>query len=342
MDKSLQLLVNAIATAGGDSLWVADEHVSDAALAQVRPRENLCVLTNRCDVAALCAARGIRVVASDFVFPSGQRFAHIFFRVAKEKALVHHVINSALTALAGGGTLWLAGEKNDGIKTYLEKAGARAGNAASLQRVGGCVLGAIARGEHLAAQLPDQAYGELRRVEFAAGFSAWSKPGIFGWQKIDAGSAFLIEHLSDAFAQPPARVLDLGCGYGYLSVCAARQWPEAEFVAIDNNVTAVAASARNFAEYLIRGRVACSNCGDDIDEKFPAILCNPPFHQGFDVEAELTLRFLRNTRRLLARSGRALFVVNQFIGLERAATPLFRQVEVVARNKSFKLVLLEN
>jgi 16S rRNA (guanine1207-N2)-methyltransferase len=345
MDKSLHLLIGAINATRGTALWVADEHVTAAALAQVQPRADLCVITNRCDVAAHCEQRGIRVATNDFLLSSDQHYAAIFFRVAKEKALVHHVINTALDALAIGGTLWLAGDKNDGIKTYLDKAATRAGTAASLQRDGASLLGAVQRGAQLGALLPDQTYAELRHVEFSAEFSAWSKPGIFGWQKIDAGSAFLIEHLRDVFPQyqqePPARVLDLGCGYGYLSVSAARQWPATEFVASDNNATAVAACVRNFSEYAIHGEVICSDCGAAIDEKFSAILCNPPFHQGFDVDAELTARFLRNTRRLLARGGRALFVVNQFIGLERAATPLFARVDVVARNKSFKLVVLE-
>lgn len=345
MDKSLQLLITAINAAKGPSLWLADEHVTAAALAQVQPRADLCVITNRCDVAAHCEQRGIRVAINDFLLTGDQQYAAIFFRVAKEKALVHHVINRALTALAVGGTLWLAGDKNDGIKTYLDKAATRAGTAVSIQRDGASLLGSLVRAQPLGESLPDQTYADLRRVEFSANFSAWSKPGIFGWQKIDAGSAFLIEHLQQVFpaekGQIPTRVLDLGCGYGYLSLSAARHWPAAEFVASDNNATAVIACARNFSEFTLRGEVICSDCGAAIDEKFSAILCNPPFHQGFDVDAELTLRFLRNTRRLLARGGRALFVVNQFIGLERAAAPLFAKVDVVARNKSFKLVVLE-
>lgn len=342
MDKSLHMLTDAIAAIAGTRLWIADEHVSATALAQVQPRDGLSVLTNRCDVAAQCETRGLPVVTNDFVLAPGVRYDHIFFRVAKEKALVHHVINRALAALNERGTLWLAGAKNDGIKTYLEKAAAYAGSVAAIERDSGHMRAAIVRAAlNRDALLPDQDYPYLRRVDFSADFSAWSKPGLFGWQKIDAGSAFLIEHLSAVFANAPARILDLGCGYGYLSLMAARHWPAAEFIATDNSATAILACAENFSDKNINGKVACSDCGDAIDEKFSAILCNPPFHSGFDVEAAQTLRFLRNTRRLLARGGRALFVVNQFIGLEKIAEPLFAKVEVVARNKSFKLIALD-
>ncbi|MDB6063215.1 MAG: rRNA methyltransferase [Verrucomicrobiaceae bacterium] len=341
MDKSLQLLINNMASASGETVWVADEHVNDAVLAQVHPRADFRVLTNRCDIAARCEARGINVTLNDFIFPENVALAHVFFRVAKEKALVHHVINAGLAALAAGGTLWLSGEKNEGIKTYLEKAAARAGRVAELERGSGCTLGAIARTQQLGAELDDQFYPQLRHLQFDEVFSAWSKPGIFGWQKIDSGSEFLIEHLHDVFVEPPARVLDLGCGYGYLSLSAALRWPRAEFIATDNNLTAVTTCARNFSENKIQGEVIAADCGENVAGKFPAILCNPPFHQGFDVEADLTLRFLQGARRLLARGGRALFVVNHFIGLEKQAQPLFARVEVVARNKGFKLIALD-
>ena len=349
MDKSLHLLIDALNLCGGQRLWFADEHVDPDALALVRADAGLSVATHRCDVAARCKTAGLAVTLSDFVVPNAgasdaeaAAFDGIFLRVAKEKALVHHLINTALEALPPGGTLWLAGEKNEGIRTYLDKAAARAGTAPVLERNGSALLGAVRRGATLGEPLPDQDYANMRRVAFSADFAAWSKPGIFGWQKIDAGSAFLIEHLGAAFRQPPRRVLDLGCGYGYLSLLAAQRWPEAEVVATDNNVAAVAACQRNFAERAINGTAVISDCADDgIEGRFGAVLCNPPFHQGFEVEGDLTLHFLRSARRRFARNGRALFVVNQFIPLERKAEPLFARVEVIARNPSFKLVLLE-
>lgn len=338
MDKSLQQLHAAIAASAGPSLWLADEQVGGFAPAA---RADLAAVSNRCDVVAWLRGCGIDAALSDFEFAAAG-YAHVFFRVAKEKALVHHAINRALEALAPGGTLWLAGDKHDGIKTYLDKATAYAGGDRRIERNGTSLLGAITAGSALDPQrrLDDQAYTELRRIDFSAEFSAWTKPGVFGWQKIDAGSALLIEQLGPLWPQPPRRVLDLGCGYGYLGLRAASHWPQARFIATDNNIAAVRACARNFAEFGIDGAALCSDVGADIDERFDAVLCNPPFHQGFDVEDELTARFLRATRRLLARGGRALFVVNQFIPLERLARAHFGEAEVVARNRSFKLVLL--
>ena len=340
-DAATRQLLQYIAASTGPTLWLADEQVDAAAVRAAPVRPQLVAASNRCDVAAALTARGIPATAMDFTgeWPGGLR--HVALRIAKEKALVHYLINRALEVLPAGGELFLSGYKNEGIKTYLEKAAARAGGAIHTERDDGALRGVVVRGAELGAPLPDQDYASLRPVAFDAQLTLWSRPGIFGWQKLDAGSELLVEHLAAVWPEAPARVLDLGCGYGYLTVQAARRWPRAEFVATDNNVAAVAACARNIEQENIRGAAVADDCAGALRDPFDAILCNPPFHQGFDVEGELTQRFLRATQRLLRRGGRALFVVNQFIGLERKAAELFGAVDVVARNRSFKLVVVE-
>ncbi len=340
MDLCLQQLLPRLGSTGR-RLWIADEQV-DAAAAAVAPAD-ICAITNRCDVQVLLQARGIDCALNDFDldFFGSEPFDLIVFRVAKEKPVVHHVINTALQRLKPGGWLWLAGEKNDGVRTYVDKAAACVGTTAQLERDGPRLLGGIQRGAELGEPLDDRDYTAWRQLQLTPDLSIWSKPGIFGWQKLDAGSAFLIDHLDAVFAQPPERVLDLGCGYGYLTLMAARRWPQAHVTATDNNVAAVEACRRNLRDAGINGEVFCSDAGSGIDGRFNAILCNPPFHAGFDIETDLTEKFLAAAARLLAPGGRALFVVNLFIGLEARAQKQFRRVDTIARNRSFKLVAME-
>lgn len=342
MDAATQLLLNHLHTVKGPTLWLADEQIDRWSITAAPARSNLFALSNRCDVAAALNARGIAATLSDFDLSATPPVAHALFRVAKEKALVHHVINAALEKLPPGGTLMLSGYKGDGIKTYIEKAATRAQGEVQIERDSGALLGIITRGAELGAPLNDMDYAQPRQIALSDEFTVWTKPGVFGWQKIDAGSAFLCEHLTQVWPQAPQHVLDLGCGYGYLTVRAAAQWPTAHFIATDNNIAATQICARNLQERKIMGRVECSDVGDTLHAKFDAILCNPPFHQGFAHERALTEKFLRQTQRLLQRGGRALLVVNQFIGLEKIAEPLFKRVDVIASNKSFKLVVLNH
>lgn len=341
MDVATQLLLRNAAACEGPLLWLADEQIECAAIAALPARGAVFALANRCDVVAAFAARAIPAALSDFDFAIAPPFHCALFRVAKEKALVHHVINRALEQLPLGGTLLLSGDKGDGIKTYIEKAAARAQGDWRIERDCGALLGCITRGAELAAPLDDQGYARPRQIEFTPDFSAWSKPGIFGWKKIDAGSSFLFDHVEQVWHEPPRRVLDLGCGYGYLSVRALRHWPQAQCLAVDNNIAAIHVCALNLREFGVRAATLCDNAGAAIEQRFDAILCNPPFHQGFAHEDELTEKFLRQTYRLLDRGGRALFVVNQFIGIEKMAATIFTRIDVIARNNSFKLVVLE-
>lgn len=345
IDAATRQLLHHLAATTGPTLWFADEHIDAAAAAALAPRADLLAVSNRSDVVAALRARGATAQLADFDAAPPAALQHVAFRIAKEKALVHYAINRALELLPPGGTLFLSGYKNEGIKTYLEKAAQRAGGDCRTERDSGATAGIVVRGAALGPALPDQDYATLREVSFDPVGALWTKPGIFGWQKLDAGSTFLLEHLDAVWPTAPQRVLDLGCGYGYLTVQAARRWPAATFVATDNNVAAVAACARNIAQRGIRGEAVADDCAAGLQATaahgFDAILCNPPFHQGFDVEGELTQRFLNATRRLLRRGGRALFVVNQFIPLEQKAAALFARVDAVARNRSFKLLALE-
>jgi 16S rRNA (guanine1207-N2)-methyltransferase len=60
------------------------------------------------------------------------------------------------------------------------------------------------------------------------------------------------------------------------------------------------------------------------------------------VDDQLANKFLSQTKRLLNRSGQALFVVNTFIPLEHKAKAYFEQVDVMANNGSFKLINLKH
>lgn len=322
----------------GATLWVADEQMIDVPAAA-----GIQLLTNRWDLYRRAQAQGLTAQLSDFDFSGWAPGALgcVGYRISKEKAIVHHVINEALARLPPGGQLWLAGHKQEGIRTYLDKAAALAGRSPQLHRLGGGgLLACVERGESLGTPLDDQHYADWRRVE--ADPALWTKPGIFGWQRIDAGSALLVDQLATACPTPPQRVLDLGCGYGYLAASAARQWPRATVIATDSNIAAVAAAARNLAEQLPREQwhAVAGDCGDQVEGQVDAVLCNPPFHRGFATEADLTERFLAAAAAKLSRGGGALFVVNRFIPLVARSRRYFAGADVVADDGRFLVVFL--
>ncbi len=189
--------------------------------------------------------------------------------------------------------------------------------------------------------LPDSDYADLRVIDETLGLV--SKPGVYGWNKIDKGSALLVSCIPQVLQrlpQAPQRVADLGCGYGYLPVVAQAHIGDAQWLLTDNNATALVASRSNVERHAIDAEVVLADCAEGLTGPVDIGLCNPPFHQGFAVEDGLTERFLSAARRLLRPGGCALFVVNQFIALPRKAESLFADCRPLAEAQGFRVYCL--
>lgn len=314
-DPVLDALLPVVAESRGSALWVAEEQQSSPSLAEALKSRGATYLSNRWDQVDWMASQGVAATFNDFdLAEAGQDLAHVFLRVAKQRDLMHHLINQAVEVLAPDGRLWLAGLKGEGIKTHLKRARQRLGGEQIKYRAGGGVeLAALTLGQPGDA-LPTNDYPSLRRLELAPGQHYWTKPGIYGWDKIDNGSRLLVELVQASFAELGGQsVLDLGCGYGYLACQAAVLGPR-RLVATDSCAGALAATRRNLQDRApdLDSQVVASDSGQGIDASFDLILCNPPFHLGFGTSPELHRRFLAATARLLKDNGHAIFVVNSF------------------------------
>ena len=347
-DPSVALLAQQLHDLEGSCLIVADENWVDAPWMTIAQSGNAkrILRSNRYEIAQAATQAGLSTQFSDFDFNDLETasFDSILFRVSKERAVSHHVINQASVLLKRGGTLMLSGEKTDGVKTYTSHANKLFGDNCQPRKSGNYYLSRLTKHSDDGKHLDDKNYLTLRTIGSPEHLPLQSKPGIFGWNKIDQGSALLIHQLPQ-FIQSfgeinrPQSLLDLGCGYGFLS-CAAAQQGLTKITATDNNAAALKACKVNFDALEVDGTVLAGDAGCQIEERFDAIICNPPFHQGFNIDSELTAKFLNASKRLLAPRGRALFVVNNFIPLEKKAQDYFPRVREVARSNSFKLIMV--
>lgn len=346
-DTSVGLLLKKMPKLHGNWIIVADENwygVNWSTFSGSDGKTPL-IFSNRIDIAEAVQTAGLACTFNDFDFSSlpQQSLDGILYRVSKERATSHHVINCARTLLKPSATLLLSGQKNDGIKTYVKQAGQLFDDSVSTEKNGNAYTATIQLNQLDGGALDDKDYPQLRPVQTKVNLTFQSKPGIFGWNKIDLGSQFLVDYLAEflaGFKKPPRSVLDLGCGYGYLSLQAMEQGFE-RLVATDNNAAALLATRENLgvidkASWDVIG----ADAGNQISETFDTILCNPPFHSGFAIDGALSIKFLSNTKRLLKKSGKALFVVNSFIPLEHKATNYFDHINLLTSNGSFKLIML--
>lgn len=325
-------------------LLVLDEHQSP--LPAPRHAESR-ALTNRYDVCTSARRQGWPCSFSDFLITRELLLdcKRALYRVSKEKRVVEHVLQSLWQQLPVGGELHLAGYKDEGIKTFAKRAKAAWDcNEVLVRGDRQLHLYAFTKLSDSAEPLQPEDYHALQTIGEWNGAPLLSKPGIFAWDRIDDGTAYLLDYLPQLLADKPTaplRTLDLGCGYGLLAL-ALVQAGCGEVVATDNNAAALRACEGNLeqAQSWQNISVVADDCGSNLRGSFDVILCNPPFHQGFDVEQDLTDRFLETAFRLLKPGAQALFVVNAFIPLERKATVWFSQVEKVADNGRYKLVVI--
>ena len=354
MTASLQPLLDQLHRTRGPALWLADESNAAALASLANYGPDLTLISNRFDIAEAARQLGINAHFSDFDaaflehLPPAQRPRQAFYRVSKERPVVNHIINRVFGLLPSGGNLWLSGQKTQGIKTYFSQAGRLFECGNRLIKQGDNYWGHLEKIAPSGESLNDKHYTEMRWIKPADGDEFLSKPGTYGWDKIDKGSAFLAAQIPNIVAERDTRALhflDLGCGYGYLTL-QCRDIKFASMTATDNNAAAINCARANFEHFGVPAKVVADDCGASLTGGFDLILCNPPFHQGFTMDGALTDKFLTSALRLLAPKGRAYFVVNVFIPLETKAGAIQAKhgrgsVATIANNGHFKIIELQ-
>lgn len=339
MDNCLNLLLPLVES-DKSCLLLLDENLADSDLS-IELKGKVKCLSNRFDIAQQLQAFDCQFNDWNLsVYP--QLFDRILFRISKEKPINHRIINQALKKLTPHGEIIFSGQKKQGTKSYAQKLKKQLGNG-DLEKHGLDYLFRAQVKNLNHETFDDQDYQKLRPISSAT--TIQSKPGQFGWNKIDAGSSLLIEELNKLELTPALSVLDLGCGYGYLSLAALNSDHEInKLCATDNNAAALISTTANLEPWKdkIDLDVIAADCGQSIEQRFDLILCNPPFHQGFAVDDSLGDLFLASAKQHLKSGGIALFVVNSFLPLEKKSKPLFKRCECLHNNKQFKVLKLSN
>jgi len=349
-DTATDWLARAILdSARPDSLYCLDENgqLGLEALADQTLTKGLRIVSNRFDLAERATTLGLDAHFNDFDLSALTEASldQVFYRISKEKPLVHHILNQTGRLLKPGGELILAGQKQEGIKTYIQKAAQRLGTGRTrAEKLGQIYTARIRRETQLGEALDSNDYERPRLVGQWQGMTFYSKPGLFGWQKEDQGSRLLLDQLPPLLRSDwPRSLLDLGCGYGYLGLVTAKCLAPAGLercVFTDNNAAALAMARYNLARQGLGAEVIPANAGQGIQGPFDLILCNPPFHQGFRPDNRLIQTFLAQTRAMLAPGGRAVFVVNQFIPLKEAASRYFNRYRSLTHEAGFEVAVV--
>lgn len=239
-----------------------------------------------------------------------------------------HTLALALRALKPGGRLDAIAPKDKGgsrLKKELEGFGVEVGESAKAHHRR-CV---VIRPETLISIDEAVAAGAPRVVD---GLEAWSQPGIFAWDRIDAGSLLLAQ----AMAPLKGRGADLGCGYGPLATVVLASAAVTSLRLIDLDRRAVSAARRNVTDPRATFEwvdVRCVEATGDLD----FIVTNPPFHDGGTEDKRLGQAFIRQSSAMLGKGGVLWLVANRHLPYEAELNAAFKRVRMVADAGGYKV-----
>ena len=241
----------------------------------------------------------------------------------------------AADALAEGGTLVVAAGNKEGagrLKKMMQALGFDNIAEASKNKARVC----WARKDVLAQDALDAWLAQDSECDIADGFI--SRPGVYGWDKIDKGSAILAEHLPSDLKGHGA---DFGCGYGYLSRgVLAKNKKVKSLDYIDADARAVALCEKNIAAFEVktRGRwLDLTAQNQDLSNCYDWIVMNPPFHEGKKTDSDIGINFIKSAHRALRRNGALWMVANNQLPYERVLSEQFWSNQIVYTGAGFKV-----
>lgn len=178
---------------------------------------------------------------------------------------------------------------------------------------------------------------EIRELSYkynSSFFIFYSDNGVFSKNNIDYGSRLLIETYLKENDINEKRVLDVGCGYGFLGIMVSRV-TDSYVEMIDINRRAVHLTNMNIKRYKdFKGKTYVSNVYENVEGKYDIIITNPPIRIG----KEKLLEILIGAFDHLEDNGLLYYVIRKDQGalsIKKILEENSINVEIINRDKGY-------
>jgi 16S rRNA (guanine1207-N2)-methyltransferase len=291
-----------------------------AVAARLAPRGRITLVD--CNVAAVACAE--RTLAADGITNAEVRLADgvmglssasfdlVSSHLPRGRAVQEELVRGAAWVLRPGGRFYFVAHKKAGVKGAIAYARELFGQCSVVRQKKGYHVALAVRPPGLQPLPPAGGHVTHTVTLDGAETALVSKPGVFAWDRLDAGCAALVGAMEIGTHD---RILDLGCGTGLAGLAAARRATEGQVVLVDADTRAVESARRTLeANGIANGEALLSDCGSAVlGRRFDVVITNPPFHQGVGVDYEVACQFVRDAARVLCRGGRLFIVANRFL-----------------------------
>lgn len=190
--------------------------------------------------------------------------------------------------------------------------------------------------EHYYTSTPTSAH-EVRsfRAVFAGRVLAFdTDAGVFSKQHVDPGSELLCGALPDDLS---GDVLDMGCGWGAMTVLTLARFPKLNVTMADVNERALSLAVANVEKNHMQARAVLSDGFERIEGMFDAVITNPPIRAGKAV----IYKMFEDAKAHLKPGGMLVLVIRKQQGAPSALKflkTLYRKAEVIARDGGYWII----
>ena len=190
--------------------------------------------------------------------------------------------------------------------------------------------------EHYFTASPESAHEERSfRAVFAGRVLAFdTDAGVFSKQHVDPGSALLCRSLPDDLS---GDVLDMGCGWGAMTVMTLAAHPNVTMTMADVNERALSLAVRNVEKNHMSAKTVLSDGFSNIDGDFDAVITNPPIRAGKSV----IYGMFEDAKKHLRPGGRLYLVIRKQQGAPSALKflkELYARAEVIEREGGYWII----
>ena len=158
--------------------------------------------------------------------------------------------------------------------------------------------------------------------------------GVFSKQHVDPGSELLCKALPDTLG---TRVLDMGCGWGAMTIMTLARFPKAEITMADVNERALALAVSNVEKNYMQATAILSDGFEKIEGEFDAVITNPPIRAGKAV----IYKMFEDAKEHLVPGGALYLVIRKQQGAPSALKflkELYGKAEVIERDGGYWII----
>ena len=155
--------------------------------------------------------------------------------------------------------------------------------------------------------------------------------------RVDLGGRRIIKKF--ATVKGNAKVADIGCGYGVISIFLAKKYPTFKFTMVDVNNRVLELSKKNIELNKIENEVEVleSSSFDNVEGDFDIVLTNPPIRAG----KKIVHKIMTDSYEHLNAQGELWVVIQKKQGMascKKLLEDTFSMVEVVTKNKGYYIL----